>query len=167
MRNLLAVLVGMATLGPLNLFAQHKYAPMPDRVLKAKTVYLDDQSGYPGVGDKAYQELTKWGRFKVVNNRKDADLILLISARAYTGGYLTTSTGQVSATGGGVYGQATSVGVPLVAIFGYLTFIDPGNGELVWSEVKRARWSGGHTVHIMFDELRKRVAEQESVSSGK
>lgn len=168
MKNLVLVVLVMATPGSAQLFAQRKYAPMPDRVLQAKTVYLDDQSGYPGVGDKAYQELTKWGRFKVVSNRKDADLILLISARAYTGGYVTTSTGQVTPTGsGGVYGQATSIGVPLVAIYGYLTFIDPSSGEMVWSEVRRAKWSAGHTVHAIFDELRKRMAEQESVSAGK
>ena len=164
MRNLPLVVVALATVWPSHLLAQAKYAPMPEKVLNTKTVYLDDQSGYPGVGDKAYQELMKWGRFKVVSNRKEAGLILLLSARAYTGGYLTTSSGQVYPAGGGVTGQATSIAVPLMAIYGYLTFIDPSNGEMVWSEVKRARWSGGHTVHVMFEELRKRIAAQESAS---
>jgi len=95
LRNLLLIVVFVATLGSSDLLAQRKYAPVPDKVLMAKTVYLDDQSGYPGVNDKAYEELTKWGRFKVVSNRKDADLILLLSSRAYTGGYMTTSSGQV------------------------------------------------------------------------
>ncbi len=167
MRSFPLVVLAIAVLGSVNSFAQRRYAPMPDRVLKAKTVYLDDQSGYPGVGDKAYQELTKWGRFTVVDNRKGADLILLISARAYTGGYLATSNGQVNTAGGGVYGQASTIGIPLVAIYGYLTFIDPNSGEMVWSEVKRAKWSAGHTVHAMFDELRKRMAEQEAMSSAK
>jgi hypothetical protein len=136
---------------------------LPDKVLKAKAVYLDDQSGYPGVADKAYQELMKWGRFKVVTSPKDADLILLLSTRAYTGGYMTTSNAQVYPTGGGgAYGQATGVGVPLVAVYGYLTFIDPSNGEKVWGEVRRARWSAGHSVHAIINDLQKRIAEQES-----
>ncbi len=88
MKNLLVIVVVMATLGSPDLFARRKYAPVPDKVLKAKTVYLDDQSGYPGVTDKAYRELTKWGRFKVVSTRTEADLILLLSAREYTGGYI-------------------------------------------------------------------------------
>jgi hypothetical protein len=168
MKNLLLIVVVMATLGSPDLFAERKYAPMPDKVLQAKTVYLDDQSGYPGVGDKAYQELTKWGRFKVVTTRKEADLIMLISARAYTGGYMTNSSGQVYPTaGGGAYGTASSVRIPLVAIFGYLTLIDPSDGEAVWTETKRARWGAGHTVHIIFDELRKRINEQESATAKK
>ena len=166
MKNLLLIVVVMATLGSPDLFARRKYAPVPDKVLKAKTVYLDDQSGYPGVTDKAYRELTKWGRFKVVSTRTEADLILLLSARAYTGGYMTTSSGQVNPTGGGgIYGQASSIGIPLVEVYGYLTLIDPSNGEMVWSEVKRANWTAGHTVHVIFNELRKRIAEQESISA--
>ena len=74
-----------------------------------ETVYLDDQSGFPGVGDKAFQELTKWGRFKVASDRKDADLILLLSAREHTGRYMTTSVGQVYSSAGGAYGNATRV----------------------------------------------------------
>lgn len=150
---------------PSGLLARQKFAPMPDRVLKAKTIFLDDQSGYPHVGDKAYQELEKWGRFKVVTNRKDADLILLISSRSYRGGYLATSNAQVYPTGtGGAYGSATAIGIPLVAIYGYLTFIDPATGEPVWSQVNRAKWSAGHTVHAMFKELEQRFAAQESTA---
>ncbi len=90
--------------------------------------------------------------------------LLLLSARVYTGGYMTTSSGQVNPTGGGgVYGQASSIEIPLVAVYGYLTFIDPSNGEKVWSEVKRTRWTAGHTVHAIFNELRKRIWEHESV----
>lgn len=167
MRNLLFTALTIACLGSPSLSAVRKYAPMPDMVFKAKTVYLDDQSGYPGAGDKAFQELTKWGRFKVVSDRKGADLILLLSTREYTGGYMTNSSGQVYSSGGGAYGNATSIGVPLRVVYGYLTFIDPSNGEMVWSEAKRASWGTGHTVHAMFDELRKRFAEQESTDAKK
>jgi hypothetical protein len=35
------------------------------------------------MGDKCNEEIQKWGRFQVVQNRKQADLILLLSAREY------------------------------------------------------------------------------------
>jgi hypothetical protein len=36
---------------------QKHRAPLPDTVLKAKTVYLDNRSGYADFKDKAYDEL--------------------------------------------------------------------------------------------------------------
>jgi hypothetical protein len=158
-RNLLVAMVIVTALCSPELFARHTYAPLPDKVMKAKTVYLEDRTGYPGVEDKAYQELEKWGRFKVVTNRKGADLILLLSDRAYTVGYMATVNGG----SGGYWG----IGQPLRTFFGYLTFIDPANGEMVWSEAKRVNWTAGHTLHAMFKELRERIAEQESTTTKK
>src|SRR5260370_2387176 len=76
----------------LSAHANTKHAPLPEQVLKAKTVYVDNQSGLASLGDKAYDELSKWGRFKIVMSAKDADFGLLISAHAYVTGSSTTTT---------------------------------------------------------------------------
>jgi hypothetical protein len=81
-----------------SVFANTKHAPLPDELLKAKTVYIDNQSGLATLGDKAYDELSKWGRFKIVSSAKDADLVLLISAHAYVTGYSTNTTGTAQGT---------------------------------------------------------------------
>jgi hypothetical protein len=46
--------------------------------------------GIAKLGDRAYELLQKWGRFQVVQDRKQADLIFLLSAREYNGGYITS-----------------------------------------------------------------------------
>ena len=62
------------------LYAADKYAPLPASVLAAKSVYIDNQTGYTQVTDKAYEALSKWGRFKIVKDAKDADLVLRFTA---------------------------------------------------------------------------------------
>jgi hypothetical protein len=60
--------------------AKDKYAPLPASVIAAKTVYIDNQTGHPEISDRAYDALTKWGRFKIVKDAKDADLVLRFTA---------------------------------------------------------------------------------------
>ena len=62
------------------IFAADKYPPLPASVTAAKTVFIDNQTGSSQVTDKAYEALTKWGRYKIVNDAKDADLVLRFTA---------------------------------------------------------------------------------------
>lgn len=52
-----------------------KYAPLPNDITNAKTVYLVNQTIEPKVADKAWKELQKWGRFEVVDDMEKADLV--------------------------------------------------------------------------------------------
>lgn len=61
--------------GSTALFAKSKHAPLPASVLSAKTVYIANQTGYQGVADGAYAAFNKWGRYKVVSRRENADLV--------------------------------------------------------------------------------------------
>jgi hypothetical protein len=70
----------------------HKHTPLPAKVLSAKTVYLENKTGYEKFSDRAYDELEKWGRFRVVDSVKDADLVFLLSASVYHGGYVTSTS---------------------------------------------------------------------------
>ena len=74
--------------------AKDKHLPLPVAVFSAKTVFIDNQSGMAKIGDRAYEELRKWGRFQIVSDRKDADLIFLLSAEEHTTGYVTSGGGQ-------------------------------------------------------------------------
>jgi hypothetical protein len=60
--------------------AKEKHAPLPASVIAAKTVYIDNQTGHSEITDRAVDALTKWGRFKIVTDAKDADLILQFTA---------------------------------------------------------------------------------------
>ena len=55
------------------------YAPLPKRILAAKTVYILNETGHPHPLDVAYQELKKWGRYVIVDDREKADLIFVLT----------------------------------------------------------------------------------------
>jgi cell division protein FtsL len=60
--------------------AKEKHVPLPASVIAAKTVYIDNQTGHAEITDRAVDALTKWGRFKILKDAKDADLVLRFTA---------------------------------------------------------------------------------------
>jgi hypothetical protein len=62
------------------IYAADKYPPLPASVIAAKSVFIDNQTGFTQISDKAYEALTKWGRYQIVKDKKDADLVLQFTA---------------------------------------------------------------------------------------
>jgi hypothetical protein len=96
MRILLRLLVVFALstlIRPSSIAAQKELARSP-RILSAKTAYFDNRTGSDAVGNSALAQLKKWGRFQIVVNRKNADLIIVLSANPYNGGTILMSGGQ-------------------------------------------------------------------------
>jgi hypothetical protein len=81
-----------------SVLAKTKHAPLPDQILQAKTAYIDNRSGFAAFGDRAYDELSKWGCFKLVKSSKEADLVFLLSADEYVTGYRTDTSGTTTGT---------------------------------------------------------------------
>ena len=140
--------------------------PLPALVLAAKTVYIDNQTGMAKLGDRAYEGLKKWGRFQIVMDRKQADLVFLLTAQEHNGGYITTgggqtgtvdSSGNINTSGNPTYTTPVTVG------YTYLTVFDAKTGDNLWSESKRwgNLYTGFHSATKgLIDELRKRIDEQ-------
>jgi hypothetical protein len=82
-----------SSIGPIAAQPQKQLARSP-RIQSAKSVYFEDKTGVDAVGKKALAQLKKWGRFQIVQDRKQADLIFMLSADPYKGGYIITSGGQ-------------------------------------------------------------------------
>jgi hypothetical protein len=166
--------------------AKDKHLPLPPQVMTAKTVYIDNQSGVAKLGDRCYSEIQKWGRFQVVQDRKQADLILLLSAREYNRGYVTSgggTTGTVDSSGtinttttgnqtsGTIYSSGTintttnpTYTHPVTVNYTYMTVIDPKTGDNLWSDSKRwgNLYTGFHSATKgLVDELMKRINENE------
>src|SRR5690349_6854766 len=94
-----AVVVVLAA--ALNVKADEKvYAPLPDKVVSAKTVFFRNDSGTARFGDDVYRNLKAWNRWEVVTDREKADLILVLSASDTVPVTVTvkheTNTGQSS-----------------------------------------------------------------------
>ena len=140
--------------------------PLPSIVFAAKTVFVDNQTGMAKLGDRAYEGLKKWGRFQIVSDRKQADLIFLLTAQERDGGYVTSgggqtgtvdSSGNINTTSNPTYTTHVTVG------YTYLTVFDAKTGDNLWSESKR--WGNLYTgfrsaTKGLVDELKKRMDEQ-------
>jgi hypothetical protein len=131
---LVVALAILAATGPAQGQKQHGLSP---KILSAKSVYFDDQTGAQHVGEKTLNELQKWGRFKIVKDPKQADLIFLLSADPYRGGYIIYSGGQtgtidksgnIEADPVPTYNKASPVR------YAYLTVIDPNTGVSLWKD---------------------------------
>ena len=138
MRNCtcLIVLILTTLVAPTSAQVQ-KQSAKSAKILSAKTVYFDNQTGVDAVGVEALAQLEKWGRFQVVKNKKVADLILLLSADPYRGGYIILANGQ-----GGTIDRDGHLERDRVPDYtkqapvrdAYLTVIDPKSGQSLWSD---------------------------------
>ena len=121
---------------PISLDAQKQLAKSP-KILSAKTVYFDNHTGADAVGAAAVAQLKKWGRFQVVYNKHKADLILLLSADPYHGGYIIFASGQTGSIDADGHVQEDIVPnynrlAPVRDA--YLTAIDPTTGKSLWTD---------------------------------
>jgi hypothetical protein len=121
------------------IYAADKFPPLPASVIAAKTVYIDNQTGYTQITDKAYEALTKWGRFTIVKDAKAADLVLRFTA---------DTEGRPTPPGNNIDQSPTPV---------LFSVRDQANTEL-WSISKNQPFHSQTTLDI--DEFKKRVEAQ-------
>ncbi len=121
---------------PTRSHAQKQLANSP-KILSAKTVFFDNQTGVEAVGTAAVAQLRKWGRFQIVHDKQRADLILLLSADPYNGGYIIFASGQTGTMDKD--GHIEQDRIPnynrLAPVRdAYLTVIDPSTGTNLWTD---------------------------------
>ena len=90
MRRILSILLlsFLAVTLPTRAFARK--APIPAELMQAKTAYI--QSKLTSDTRECTEELTKWGRLKIVSDPKDADVIVRIGMNTGSSGYTRTGT---------------------------------------------------------------------------
>ena len=130
----------------------------PQAIASAKTIYFEDKSGVDAVGRKALAELSKWGRFQIVQDRKKADLILVLETDPHQGGNLIYSGGQTATIDS--EGHIDEDTVPnynkqAAVRYGFLTAMDPQMGKNLWSASER--WGGLLTG---FDSVGERLVKE-------
>jgi hypothetical protein len=121
---------------PTTSHAQKQLAKSP-KILSAKSVYFVNQTGVEAVGTAAVAQIRKWGRFQVVHDKRTADLILLLSADPYKGGYIIFASGQtgtMDADGHIEQDRVPNYNRLAPVRDAYLTVIDPTNGQNLWSD---------------------------------
>lgn len=136
-----------------------KHAPLPDALMSAKTVYIDNQTGDSKTKDLWYQGLTEWGRFNVVADPKVADVVFRITGSSEVTGYNTTGTSDTDAKTRVKRKRATTLEV-----------IDAKSQLILWSDTKDTGdfhvtafyHHSSPGTNAIIKELRKRIEEQES-----
>jgi len=106
-------------------------------ILAAKTVFFEDGSGTPKVAKDTLDELKNWGRFQIVADKTQADLILLLSASPPKGGHIIYSGGQT-----GTIEKSGTIDEDAVPNYhqsapvrhAYLTVFDGKSGESLWTD---------------------------------
>jgi len=142
--------------------------PPPAIFLEAKSIIIVNESGHADIGDKAYDEIKKWGRYRIVENPGEADLVLVLTSREDIVGYQRDT---VTNTYGTVYGndtsassstQSYSTGTTTAVTRGVTTivFFDRRTSQKVWSDTRRWKMFSSATRGIIKD-IRKRIEEEE------
>lgn len=95
---------------------------------------------------RALHELQLWGRFQIVYQRDEADLVFLFSANEYLGDYLTRDGPDKR---------------PVSVDFTIMTVVDPRTGESLWSDSRRwGSWRVDHATKELIAELREQIEGQ-------
>lgn len=80
MRIHVTIVFGFLLLCTLTSVAEKKiYAPLPDKVVAAKTVFFINESRKARFNDDLYRQIKTWNRWEVVTDKGKADLILVLS----------------------------------------------------------------------------------------
>lgn len=139
-----------------------KHMPLPPAVLQARRVYIDNRSpDCPECTDHAYQELSAWGRFQIVSDPKDADLVFVLKStseeRPVSVVANTTSTsGDSSLTNGTVVSHEDYTV--------YLTVLEAHTNQQLYSNGAYWRFAWSKPAKTLVRDLRKRIEDQERES---
>ena len=106
---------------------------LPPRLLTAKFVYFENQTGFPAVGDESLRELEKWGRFRVVRSPDQAELLFILSSKI-------ESDALVNPDDERRFGPDLSFHFRYRPANAYLSVDDAITGERLWSG--RHLWGG-------------------------
>ncbi len=145
MRSLsyLFIVIAIASFAPsTSAQAQKHPAPSP-KILSAKTIYFEDKTGVQPVVQKTLDQLKKWGRFQIIEDPLQADLIFSLSTDPRDKGQIIFGggqTGTMSADGKIAEDPIPNYGAQSFVRYAFLTVIDPQTGNALWSSSRP--WGG-------------------------
>jgi len=137
--------------------ANEKPAAIPQKVISARTIYVDNQTNDTGLQHDAYLGLSKWGRYDIVDSPQKADIVLRL--------YGSSAVKFVPGGGPAAYSpkpvSATSADGEELAPSGCtrITVIDPKSGITLWLEVRKT--SNPQEKGRLLDGLHDAVDQQE------
>jgi len=121
--------------------------PLPDAVAHAHTVFLENETGFNELQYTLVLELSRWGRFDLVDAREKADLVIRLDngnhVRSVPDGQLSSSPGVNAFAEGEVPKGHTRIAL-----------LDPKSNSVLWSETHRTEGGKVKNGHLL-DGLRE------------
>jgi hypothetical protein len=155
-----STLVVLATflLSPELARANDKRPSLPTSVLSARTIYVDNQTTSAELQNTAYTELSKWGRFQIVDAPQKADIVLRLSNGNYVkfvpgNGNSSTSDPKPAKQNWMGADEAVPPGSTRISV------IDAKSGNPLWSDIRKTENPKAAT--HMLDGLREAIDQKE------
>jgi hypothetical protein len=102
---------------------------LPDAVIRAHSVYLENETGFVELEYTALLELSKWGHFEITDCREKADLVMRLDSATRV---RVVPEGQFPDTGANAF---TDSDIPK----GHtrIALLDPKNNAMLWSDTHK------------------------------
>ena len=146
----------------LTLFASAapKHMPLSPALMQAKGIYIDNQTpDCPQCSDQAYDELKKWGRFQVVTDPKDADLLFVLKSTSSERPVSVVSNTNSSSTNSS---QTSSSVISVEDYTMFLTVVNAHTNQQLYSNGAYWRFKWSKPTTTLIKELRKRIEDEEN-----
>jgi hypothetical protein len=119
---------------------------LPDAVVRAHSVYLENETGFVELEYTAILELNKWGRFEIAESREKADLVMRLDSATHV---RVVPEGQFPGAGANAF---TDSDIPK----GHtrIALLDPKNNTMLWSDTHKTDGGKVKTGHLL-DGLRE------------
>jgi hypothetical protein len=115
--------------------------PLPDAVVRAHTIFLENETGFLELQYSTVLELTKWGHFDLTDSRDKADLVMRLESASHV---RVVPAGQFPSNGGD---NASDGEIPK----GYtrISLLDPKTDVVLWSDSHKAEGGKVKNGHLL------------------
>jgi len=120
---------------------------LPDAVVHAHTIFLDNETGFNELGYSTIFELNKWGRFDLADSPGKADLILRLDSGNHV---RVVPEGQLPSTGG----MNASDDGEIPRGHTRISLVDPKTNAVLWSDTRKTEGGKVKNGHLL-DGLRE------------
>jgi hypothetical protein len=128
-------------------------AAVPEAVLSAHSVFVENETGFAELQYTAILELSKWGHFQLAESREKADLVLALSSGTH-----------VHAVPDGQYPRTTGLNAfseeTIPKGHTKIALLDPKSGTTLWSDFHKTEGGKVKSGHLL-DELRQAYEDAE------
>jgi hypothetical protein len=146
------LLVSIIASIPLAFGADHKHAPLPDKLTHAKTVYLENSTGDQKLADSLYSLVSAWEKWDFVTDRAKADILLILSYDEK----MVPVVAAGSATAIGRSAAGSGVAFP-IQYYVYLHVADRETGDALWTAKSRIKVGASRTAGTLLSDLKDRL----------